>query len=39
MHFEPIDRFDNARSVTMCDNVKDQSDPQSLFIESLCLYL
>ena len=25
MHFEPIDRFDNARCVTECDSVKDQS--------------
>ena len=25
MHFEPIDRFDNARCVTVCDSVKDQS--------------
>ena len=27
MHFEPIDRFDNARRVTVCDNLKDQSIP------------
>ena len=27
MYFEPIDRFDNARRVTVCDNVKDQSIP------------
>ena len=27
MHFEPIDRFDNARCVTVCDSVKDQSIP------------
>ena len=25
MHFEPIDRFDNARCVTVCDSVKDLS--------------
>ena len=25
MHFEPIDRFDNARYVTVCNSVKDQS--------------
>ena len=27
MHFEPIDRFDDARRVTVCDNVKNQSIP------------
>ena len=27
MHFEPIDRFDNARCVTVCESVKDQSIP------------
>ena len=27
MHFEPIDRFDNARCVTVCDGVEDQSIP------------
>ena len=27
MHFEPIDRFDNARCVRVCDSVKDQSIP------------
>ena len=27
MHFEPIDRVDNARRVTVCDNLKDQSIP------------
>ena len=25
MHFEPIDRFDDARCVTVCDSVKNQS--------------
>ena len=25
MHFEPIDRFDNARCVTVCDSVKELS--------------
>ena len=27
MHFEPIDRFDNTRRISVCDNVKDQSIP------------
>ena len=27
MHFELIDRFDNARCATVCDSVKDQSIP------------
>ena len=27
MHFEPIDRFDNARCVTVCDSVKELSIP------------
>ena len=44
MYFEPIDRFDYARCVTVVDSVKDQSIPLfdielSLFIESLCVYI
>ena len=27
MHFDPIDQFDNARCVTVCDSVKDLSIP------------
>ena len=27
MHCDPIDRFDNARCVTVCDSVKDLSIP------------
>ena len=27
MYFEPIDRFDNTRRISVCDNVKDQSIP------------
>ena len=27
MHFEPIERFENLRCVTVCDGVKDQSIP------------
>ena len=29
MLFEPIDWFNNARCVTMCDSVKNQSIPNS----------
>ena len=41
MHFEPIDRFDNARCVTVCDRVKDQSIPNRIIIHriSLCISL
>ena len=39
MHFELIDQFDNERCVRVCDSVKDQSIPKSLFIDSLCVYL
>ena len=34
MYFEPIDRFDNARCVTVCDSVKEQS-----ISNPLCVYL
>ena len=35
MHFEPIDRFDNARCVTECDRVKDQSNPINPYSSNL----
>ena len=35
MHFEPIDRFDNARCVTVCDSVKDQSNPINRYSSNL----
>ena len=35
MHFEPIDRFDNARCVTVCDSVKDQSNPINRYLSNL----
>ena len=38
MLFEPIDRFDNARCVTMCDSVKNQSIPNS-YSSNLSVYL
>ena len=39
MHFEPIDRFDNARCVTVCDSVKDLSIPIIIHRISLCISL
>ena len=39
MYFKPIDRFDYARCVTVVDSVKESIDPQSLLIESLCVYI
>ena len=38
MHFEPIDRFDNARCVTVCDSVKDQSIPNR-YSSNLYVYI
>ena len=38
MHFAPIDRFDNARRVTVCDSVKDQSIPNH-FSSNLSVYI
>ena len=38
MHFEPIDRFDNARCVTVCDSVKDQSIPNR-YSSNLFVYI
>ena len=35
MHFEPIDRFDNARCVIECDSVKDQSNPINPYSSNL----
>ena len=43
MHFKPIDRFYNARCVTVqltvCDSVKDQSIPIVIHRISLCISL
>ena len=39
MHFEPIDQFDNARCVTVCDSVKDLSIPIIIHRTSLCISL
>ena len=38
MHFEPIDRFDNARCVTVCDSVKDLSIPNH-YSSNLSVYI
>ena len=38
MHFEPIDRFDNASCVTVCDNVKHQSIPNR-YSSNLSVYI
>ena len=38
MHFEPIERFDNARSVTVFDSVKDLSIP-NLYSSNLSVYI
>ena len=38
MHFEPIDRFDKARCVTVCDSVKDQSIPNH-YSSNLSVYI
>ena len=35
MHFEPIDRFDSTRCVTVCDSVKDQSNPINRYSSNL----
>ena len=38
MHFEPIDRFDNARCVTVCDSVKELSIP-NYYSSHLSVYI
>ena len=38
MHFEPIDRFDNACCVTVCDSVKDLSIPNH-YSSNLSVYI
>ena len=38
MHFEPIDRFDNAGCVTVCDSVKDLSIPNH-YSSNLSVYI
>ena len=38
MHFEPIDRFDNTRCVTVCDSVKDLSIPNH-YSSNLSVYI
>ena len=38
MHFEPIDRFDNARCVTVRDSVKDLSIPNH-YSSNLAVYI
>ena len=38
MHFEPIDQFDNARCVTVCDSVKDLSIPNH-YSSNLSVYI
>ena len=38
MYFEPIDRFDYARCVTMVDSVKDQSIPNR-YSSNLSVYI
>ena len=38
MYFEPIDRFDNARCVTVCDSVKDLSIPNH-YSSNLSVYI
>ena len=37
MHFEPIERFDNARCVTVCDSGKDLSIP-NYYSSNLSVY-
>ena len=39
MHFEHIDRFDNARCVTVCDSVKIYRSPIIIHRISLCISL
>ena len=38
MHFEPIDGFDNAHCVTVCDSVKDLSIPNH-YSSNLSVYI
>ena len=38
MYFEPIDRLDNARCVTVIDSVKDQSIPNR-YSSNLYVYI
>ena len=38
MHFDPIDQFDNARCVTVCDSVKDLSIPNH-YSPNLSVYI
>ena len=38
MHFKHIDRFDNARCVTVCDSVKDLSIPNH-YSSNLSVYI
>ena len=38
MHFEPIDRSDNARCITVCDSVKDLSMPNH-YSSNLSVYI
>ena len=38
MHFEPIDRFEKARCVTVCDSVKDLSIPNH-YSSNLSVYI
>ena len=38
MYFEPIDRFDYARCVTVVDSVKDQSIPNR-YSSNLSVYI
>ena len=38
MHFEPIERFDHACCIRVCDSVKDQSIPDH-FLSNLSVYI